>query len=143
VQPQTTDANGHYQFTQIVPGVYTITESPPIGLFLGALQNGSPPAASTSQLPPQFRNIDFTTAPFTSGYNFSHLVAGFPVSVTPQGTTLPLVATTFTGKIQLLGSGPINNLVFVNALYQQVLARAPDAIGLNTWVYLLDIGVSR
>ncbi len=147
-QNQTTDAHGHYHFSQLAPGTYTILEAPPIGYFVGKLQNGSPPAATLAPASnganfSEFIGIDLTSAPFTQGYNFGHLLAGFPVAVNPVGAVFPQVNPTFIGTIQLVGNGPINNVVYVNALYQQILGRAPDVEGVNFWVYLLDVGVSR
>jgi hypothetical protein len=138
---QTTDANGHYQFGGLAPGVYTITENPPLGYFLGALQNGIPPAASVSVANRQFIGIDLTSAVFGGGYNFAHLLAGVPTAINPIGALFPQVDPTFSGKIQLLGNGPVDNTVFVNALYQQILGRAPDVDGLNSWIYQLDVGI--
>ena len=77
----TTDATGFYQFDfrdqagtlPLLPGVYTITETPPVGYLNGKLQNGTPPAATV--VANQFQNIDLTVAPFFGAdYNFGELL---------------------------------------------------------------------
>ena len=39
--------------------------------------------------------------------------------------------------------GSLTNLDFVNALYQNILGRAPDTAGLNYWLLVLKFGVPR
>ena len=57
----------------LLPGTYTITETPPAGYLNGKLQNGTPAAAAV--LANQFQNINLTLAPFFGAdYNFGELL---------------------------------------------------------------------
>ncbi len=141
-----TDGNGMYQFTGLAPGVYSITEKPPVGYVHGSEQNGSPPA--TTILPYQFIGIDLTSAPFFgSGYNFGELRPLGGSRETPSGApTDPVVYPTFISKALLLGSdgngGLTENVLFVNMLYHELLGRSPNVSEVNLWVFQLDGGVS-
>ena len=73
INPQTTftDANGFYQFANLAPGRFTITESQPAGFQDGLEQNGLPPAATVNN--DQFVDIDLTNQVIGGEYNFGEL----------------------------------------------------------------------
>ncbi len=73
VLPQTayTDANGFYQFRDLPPGRYTLTETQPATLQDGMEQNGFPPAAVVNN--DQFVDIDLTNHIVGGEYNFGEL----------------------------------------------------------------------
>lgn len=65
--PATTDGNGHYQFSGLLPGTYTITESHP-----NALQDGTDNLGTLGGilLNDEFRDIVVTVGSFGTEYNF-------------------------------------------------------------------------
>ena len=73
VTPQTafTDSNGFYQFANLAPGHFTITETQPVGFQDGQEQNGTPPAATVNN--DQFVDIDLTNNLLGGDYNFGEL----------------------------------------------------------------------
>ncbi|SIO38336.1 Cna protein B-type domain-containing protein [Singulisphaera sp. GP187] len=78
----TTDANGKYQFTDLVPGTYTVQVTPPPGYVSSTGTNGS------TNGPAEPGSTDYTNA----GNNVDHgtqtgtTVTSTPVTLTPPGT---------------------------------------------------------
>jgi hypothetical protein len=64
------------------------------------------------------------------------------VNALDTGTSLQTVANGFVGsqEFQQVYGANLSNTAFVTLLYNNVLHRAPDAGGLNTWVNLLTTG---
>jgi Ca2+-binding RTX toxin-like protein len=75
--------------------------------------------------------------PDNTGFtSWSDLMAG--------GRSIDSVAAGFVGSTEFQSVyGPLNNTQFVTLLYQNVLSRAPDAMGLAGWKAKLDSGESR
>ena len=75
VVPRTavTNAAGYYQFANLPPALYTLTETQPAGFLDGREQNGTPPAAVVNN--DQFVNIDLTNTTTGGDYNFGELQA--------------------------------------------------------------------
>jgi Ca2+-binding RTX toxin-like protein len=75
--------------------------------------------------------------PDNTGFtSWSDLMAG--------GRSIDSVAAGFVGSTEFQSVyGPLNNTQFVTLLYQNVLSRAPDAVGLAGWKAKLDNGESR
>ncbi len=73
VNPQTafSDANGFYQFANLAPGHFTITETQPAGFQDGQEQNSAPPASLVNN--DQFVDIDLTNDVFGGDFNFGEL----------------------------------------------------------------------
>lgn len=73
ITPQTafTDANGFYQFANLPPARYTITETQPNGLQDAQEQNGTPAAAIV--LNDQFVDINLFNQPLGGDYNFGEI----------------------------------------------------------------------
>lgn len=60
------------------------------------------------------------------------------------GRALKDISGAFSGSAEFqLTYGALNNAQFVTLVYQNVLDRAPDQAGFNSWVALLNSGVSR
>lgn len=71
----TTDANGNYTFTGLIPGTYMITETQPAGFSDGKEKNGTPAAASVADN--RFMGIDLTkSAAASGGFNFGEVHGG-------------------------------------------------------------------
>jgi len=66
------------------------------------------------------------------------------VGALKNGTTLKTIATAFaqSSEFQATYAG-LDNTQFVTRLYQNVLGRAPDAGGLESWLRSLNAGASR
>ena len=80
----TTDSSGNYTFPNLVPGVYTITETQPTGYFDGKEQNGTPAATVGAD---KFAGIDLTKSAATStGFNFGEQKASSLAGVVYQDT---------------------------------------------------------
>lgn len=61
-----------------------------------------------------------------------------------SGQTLASIATGFINSTEFSNIyGALNNTAFVTTLYNNVLGRAPDSAGLNSWVTQLNNGASR
>ncbi len=111
VVPRTvvTDAAGHYQFSNLPPARYTLTETQPAGYLDGREQNGTPAAITVNN--DQFVGIDLTTTASGGDYNFGELqpasVAGYVyIDADNSGlrgaeTGLGGVAVTLTGTDDL------------------------------------------
>lgn len=70
-QTVTTDASGNYSFTNLTPGRYKITETPPVGYLDGLKQNGVPTAVLGKH---KFSGINLTkSASASGGFNFGEL----------------------------------------------------------------------
>ncbi len=80
ILPQTTftDANGFYQFANLAPGRFTITETQPVGFLDGQEQNGTPPAATVNN--DEFVDIDLTNNVFGGDYNFGEISPSSSIS---------------------------------------------------------------
>jgi cyclophilin family peptidyl-prolyl cis-trans isomerase/uncharacterized surface anchored protein len=63
----TTNASGVYTFTNLDPGLYTITQTQPTGFTDGEEQNGTPEATIGDD---EFADIDLTSVATSSGFNF-------------------------------------------------------------------------
>ncbi len=66
-----TDVNGRYEFANVPPAVYAISESQPAGFQDGLEQNGTPAAAVVAN--DQFSGIDLTNTTTGGSYNFGEL----------------------------------------------------------------------
>ncbi|MEZ6140649.1 MAG: SdrD B-like domain-containing protein [Zavarzinella sp.] len=71
----TTDATGTYTFTNVLPGIYTLTETQPVGFLDGIDTNGTPAAATVTN--DSLAGIDLRTinTPAT-GFNFAEIAPG-------------------------------------------------------------------
>jgi hypothetical protein len=70
---------------------------------------------------------------------------GYWLNAIDNGTSLLSIANAFVASSEfssLYGANPSNS-AYVNALYQNVLGRAPDASGDAFWVNALNSGVSK
>ncbi|HUY87445.1 MAG TPA: SdrD B-like domain-containing protein [Pirellulales bacterium] len=191
----TTDANGHYAFTGLAPGSYTVREALPANVSLTtAAPNVNVTAGATVS------GVDFGELPSITGTVFNdenrnghldpgeHGVAGRTVFIDENGTgkisandpsavtdanghyaflTLPpgsyVVREVLPSGVELTtplqtvtvtagqGSFDVNfgdtivtapNERFLYAIYQDILARAPDSAGLAFWTQQLAAGVA-
>jgi RHS repeat-associated protein len=111
---QPTDGNGHFQFTALTPGTYTLRQVLPGGVLL------STPASGSYQ-------VTVTGGANLTGQNFGEV---FTSSIVPL--TLP-PATPFPAH----GDAHAD---FVEAVYRTVLGRNADAAGLVVWTGLFKSG---
>jgi uncharacterized repeat protein (TIGR01451 family) len=72
-QTATTDASGFYQFNNLRPGTYTITETPPANYLQGKNAIGSLGGTLNGS---QMSGIVLTSASQGANYDFAHLTAG-------------------------------------------------------------------
>jgi LPXTG-motif cell wall-anchored protein len=95
VAPQTTDANGHYDFANLPPGQYTVTvTTPPAGLQ--ATKTGAGSTATDSS------TASATSVVLTSGASDATLDFGFWAGTDVLGTVvLPATGATIGGQLGL------------------------------------------
>src|SRR5207302_6965497 len=82
-----------------------------------------------------------------TNYNFAEIptavLTGIDGGIIVPGVPFPLVSVTDIGKYLLLGNSMASvsaNIAFVNGLYHELLERAPDQRGIDSWVFGLQTG---
>ncbi|OWK43205.1 hypothetical protein FRUB_02804 [Fimbriiglobus ruber] len=82
VATTTTDANGHYQFNNLIPGTYTVQVTPPAGMISSTGQPGSP----TGPAEPGSTNYTDAGTDLDHGTQTGATVTSTPVTLTASGT---------------------------------------------------------
>lgn len=111
----TTDASGHYSFTGLAAGNYTVMEVIPTN-------DGISPTTTS-------KAITLAAGGTTSGVDLGNAITSTLLPIQVSTTNLPAASDA--------------NTAYINAIYESLLGHAPDATGLSYWQRQISGGASR
>lgn len=132
-----TNESGFYQFANLRPGTYTITETQPVGYAEGPNNIGTPGGQTATN---QFSAIVLGMGIQGTDNNFGELQpADMAIVKTVSSSTLQLGATfTYTLTVSNLGTGPAQNVTVVDTMPANVSYVASTGTG---WTIAVTGGV--